>query len=119
MAVKIIVTSLGETIESPIDKRFGCARYFILYDLDSGTWSAHDNEQIMEASGETGIREGRKAVEMGASAVITGHCGPKPLAILTANGIDVYQEAEGTVGEAIDALKRGKLRKTDKPGPDS
>jgi hypothetical protein len=41
--MKIAVTSLGESLESPIDQRFGRARFFVIYNLESGEWSVSKN----------------------------------------------------------------------------
>lgn len=112
--MKIVVTSLGETVDSSVDQRFGRAQYFILYDTETEEWSAHDNKQNLEAAQGAGIQAGQKVVELGAKAVITGHCGPKAFATLTAGEIDIYQEATGTVKEAIDAFQKGKLNKAEK-----
>ena len=112
--MKIIVTSDGESMDSSVDQRFGRARYFILYDTETEEWSAHDNKQNLEAAQGSGIQAGQKVVELGAKAVITGHCGPKAFATLTAGEIDVYQEATGTVKEAIDAFQKGNLNKAEK-----
>jgi len=112
--MKVAVTSLGETIESPVDQRFGRARYFILYDTESGEWSAHDNKQNLEAAQGAGIQAGQKVVDLGAQAVITGHCGPKAFTTLVAGKIEIYQEAKGTVKEVVDAFQKGKLNKAEK-----
>jgi predicted Fe-Mo cluster-binding NifX family protein len=111
--MKIVVTSLGESPESPIDQRFGRARFLLLHDLDSGKWSTHDNRQSIEASQGAGVQAAQHVVELGAQVVITGHCGPTAFAALAAAGIDVYQEASGSVQEALAAYKSGALKKSD------
>jgi len=111
--MKIAVTSLGESLESPVDQRFGRARYFVLYETESGEWSAHDNKQNLEAAQGAGIQAGQHVVDLGAEAVITGHCGPKTFQTLLAASIDIYQEVAGSVQEAIDAFKAGTLIKSD------
>ena len=75
--MKIAVTSLGESLDSPIDQRFGRARFFVLYDLESGEWTVHDNTQNLEAAQGAGIQAAQHVVNLGVEAVITGHCGPK------------------------------------------
>ena len=110
--MKIAITSLGEALDSPIDQRFGRARYFVLYDTETEEWSAHDNKQNLNAAQGAGIQAGQKVVEIGAEAIITGHCGPKAFATLRAGNIDVYPGAAGTVKEAINAFSEGKLQKT-------
>ena len=47
----------------------------------------------------------------GASAVLTGHCGPKAFRALTAVGIDIYTGASGTARDALDQLEAGKLER--------
>ena len=111
--MKLIVTSLGETMESPVDQRFGRARHFILYDTETQEWSAHDNKQNLEAAQGAGIQAGQKAGELGAEAVITGHCGPKAFQVLTAGGIKVFNGAEGSAADAIEQFKAGRLTEAD------
>ena len=109
--MKIAVTALGETLDSPVDQRFGRARYFILYDTETEEWNAHSNEQNLEAPQGAGIQAGQKVIDLGAEAVITGHCGPKAFTTLKAGNVQVYQEATGTVKEALAAMQAGRLKK--------
>lgn len=108
--MKIAVTSLGESPESPVDQRFGRARFFMLHDLETGKWSAHDNKQNLQAAQGAGIQAAQQVVELGAEAVVTGHCGPKAFTTLSAADIDVYQEASGSVQDALDAYRAGSLK---------
>ncbi len=109
--MKVVVTSLGETVDSPVDQRFGRARYFVLYDTETGDWSAHDNKQNLQAAQGAGIQAGQAVINLGADALVTGHCGPKAFATLTAGEVEIYAGAAGTVKEAVDALKNGELKK--------
>ena len=111
--MKLAITSLGETLESLVDQRFGRARYFILYDTETEVWAAHDNQQNLNAAQGAGIQAGRKVIDLGAQAVITGHCGPKAFATLIVGNIEVYPDASGTVKDAVRALMSGKLSKAD------
>jgi len=110
--MKIAVTSLGESLESPVDQRFGRARVFVLYDTDSGDWSSHSNKRNFEAAQGAGIQAGQYVAELGAGAVITGHCGPEAFRTLSAAGIDVYQGATGSVGDTVAAFEAGALKKS-------
>jgi predicted Fe-Mo cluster-binding NifX family protein len=109
--MKIAVTSLGETLDSPIDQRFGRARYFIVFDTESGQWSTCENSQNVTAAQGAGIQAGQTVANLGVEAVVTGHCGPKAFATLAAGGVGVFSGARGTVEEAISAFKSGKLSK--------
>ena len=111
--MKVVVTALGETLESPVDQRFGRARFLVLYDTETEEWSVHDNQQNLNAAQGAGIQAGQKVSELGAQLVITGHCGPKAFATLRAGNVEVYPGATGTVKEAIDAFQSGKLKKAE------
>ena len=107
--MKIAVTSLGETLDSPVDQRFGRSRYFILFDTDTKEWSAHDNQQNLQAAQGAGIQAGQTVINLGVDAVVTGHCGPKAFATLNAGRVGVYPGAKGSVQEAIDLFAAGGL----------
>jgi predicted Fe-Mo cluster-binding NifX family protein len=109
--MRIVITSLGETTESPMDERFDRARFFVLYDVESGEWSVHENAPGAGGASGTGTEAVRHVVGLGAGAVITGHCGPKALTALAAAGIDVYQEVSGSIRDAVDAYKAGLLKR--------
>lgn len=117
--MKIAVTSLGESLESPVDQRFGRTRFFVLYDSETGAWSAHDNKQNLQAAQGAGIQAAQRVVDLGAEAVITGHCGPKAFATLSAAEIVVYQEAAGSVQNALDAYRSASLKKASQADVDS
>ena len=107
--MKVVVTAIGETLDSPVDQRFGRARYFVLYDTDTEKWSAHDNSQNLQAAQGAGIQAGQNVLNLGAEAVITGHCGPKAFSVLQAGAVRIYTNANGTVQEALHAMKAGQL----------
>ena len=108
--MKIAVTSLGESLESPIDQRFGRARFFVLYDLENGEWSVHDNKQNLEAAQGAGIQAARNVAALGVGCVLTGHCGPNAFRTLRAAGIELYLGVKGTVAEAVEQVKAGELK---------
>ena len=107
--MKIAVTSLGESLESPVDQRFGRTRFFILWDSESGEWSVRNNQQNREAPQGAGIQAAQHVANFGVGAVITGHCGPKAYRTLDAAGIPVYAGVSGSVQDALDAYRAGTL----------
>ena len=111
--MKIAVTSLGETLESPVDQRYGRARYFILFDTETEEWSVHDNTQNLQVMQGAGIQAGQTVANLGAAAVLTGHCGPKAYATLAAGGVEVFSGAQGTVKEALAAHRAGSMQKAE------
>lgn len=107
--MKLAVTSQGTGLDSPVDPRFGRARYFVVVDADSGEFSAHDNAQNLNAAQGAGIQSGQTVARLGVQAVLTGHVGPKAFTTLTAAGIAIYTGVSGTVREAVEQFKQGKL----------
>jgi len=108
--MKIAITSQGKELDSPIDPRFGRARYFLVVDTDTGEVSVADNAQNLNAAQGAGIQAGRNVVELGAEAVITGHVGPKAFSTLQAGGVQIYTCTADTVGEAVAQFKAGSLQ---------
>ena len=112
--MKIVVTSQGSDLSSQVDPRFGRARFFIVVDTDTEEFSVHDNTQNLNAAQGAGIQAGRTVVELGATAVVTGHVGPKAFTTLQAGNVQVFPGATGTVREAIEKFKAGQLQGADK-----
>ena len=110
--MKVTVTSQGRELSSPVDPRFGRAKFFIVVDTESGDFSASDNSQNLNAAQGAGIQAGKNVVDLGVSAVVTGHIGPKAFATLKAAGVAVHTGATGTVADALEQLKAGKLEQS-------
>jgi len=108
--MKIAVTAQGTDLNAAVDSRFGRTRYFIVMDTETQEFSAVDNGTNLNAAQGAGIQAGRNVVELGVQAVITGHVGPKAFATLQAGGIEIYNGASGTVAEAMEQYKTGKLQ---------
>ena len=107
--MKIAITAQGEQMQSPVDPRFGRAKWFVVIDTETGAFEVVDNKKNFNAAQGAGIQAGRNVAELGAEAVVTGNMGPKAFATLKAAGISVYVGAEGTVQEALDRFKAGAL----------
>ena len=110
--MKIAITAQGEQMQSPVDPRFGRAKWFVVVDTESGDFEAVDNKKNFDAAQGAGIQAGRNVAELGVKAVITGNVGPKAFATLKAAGIDVHIGARGTVQEALEQFKAGELTST-------
>jgi len=108
--MKICITSQGRDVSSPVDPRFGRARYFIVYDEETGEFEAVDNAQNMNAAGGAGVQSATNVVEMGCQWVISGHIGPKALSVLQAGDVQVAVGAEGSVEEALKSWQQGDLQ---------
>jgi predicted Fe-Mo cluster-binding NifX family protein len=108
-AMKIIITSEGTSLESQVDPRFGRAKHFALVNGDTGEFSVHDNAQNLNAQQGAGIQAAQTVARLGAEAVLTGHVGPKAFTTLQAANVAVYTGVSGTVTEAIEQFKSGRL----------
>jgi predicted Fe-Mo cluster-binding NifX family protein len=108
--MKVIVTAQGKDLHSPVDPRFGRARFFLLVDTETDGLIAHDNAQNLNAPQGAGIQAAQTVARLGAEAVLTGHVGPKAFTVLRTANVAVYTGASGTVREAFDAFKAGKFQ---------
>ena len=110
--MKVAVTSQGQELSSPVDPRFGRAKFFIVVETETGEFSVADNTQNLNAAQGAGIQAGKNVVDLGAKVVITGHVGPKAFATLQTGGVQIYTGATGTVTDAIEQFKAGTLKQT-------
>jgi len=108
--MKLAITAAGESLQSSVDPRFGRAKFFVVVDTDSQTVTAISNDVNLNAAQGAGIQAGKRVVELGAKALLTGHVGPKAFSTLRAGDIEVYTGAEGTVADAVEQFKAGKLK---------
>ncbi|MCU0608860.1 MAG: NifB/NifX family molybdenum-iron cluster-binding protein [Chitinispirillaceae bacterium] len=111
--MKIAVSAENGTPESPIDPRFGRAKFFVVYDDESKNYTPIDNVQNLQAAQGAGIQSAATVVNAGCTVLISGHCGPKAFIALNKAGVAVYAVKGGTVREAIAALGRKELAKLD------
>ncbi len=112
--MKVAVTASGPGPESEVDPRFGRARYILILDSESGdVLEVLDNETNMNAVGGAGVQAAQAVADRGVSWLITGNVGPRAFQGLQAAGIKVAAGAEGTVSQALDAFREGKLREAD------
>lgn len=112
--MKIVITATGKTMDSPVDQRFGRAAYFVVVDTETMDFAVIDNENVAAAGG-AGISSAKAVIDAGAEAVLTGNCGPNAERTLTAAGAKLYTGVTGTVAEAVELFKGGKL--TEAAGP--
>jgi len=108
--MKIAITSQGTCLESPVDERFGRAKYILVVDTEDESFEAVDNEINLNAAQGAGIQAAQTVSRQGVKALLTGHCGPKAFQTLSAAGIEVYTGASGTIQEALTAFKAGQLK---------
>jgi predicted Fe-Mo cluster-binding NifX family protein len=109
--MKLVITSEGESLQSPVDPRFGRAKFFVVIDTETQVVTAIQNAVNLNAIQGAGIQAGKTIVELGIKSLITGHIGPKAFATLQSGNVEVYTGATGTVADAVEQLKNGQLKK--------
>jgi len=112
--MKIAITSRGKDLDSQVDPRFGRAPYIILVDTFSLGFEVIDNFANVNAFKGAGIQTAAMVSDKGASAILTGHCGPNAFRTLTAGGVKVCNDVTGTVREAVTAFNEGRVSFADK-----
>jgi predicted Fe-Mo cluster-binding NifX family protein len=113
--MKVAVTSQGADLTSEVDPRFGRARCFIVFDTNTGDFSAHDNTQNLNAAQGAGIQAARKVADLGVEAVVTGNVGPKAFSVLQQTNMKIYLGAKGSVKEAFEEFRSGQLASAGEP----
>jgi predicted Fe-Mo cluster-binding NifX family protein len=113
--MKIILTATSPSLDSKVDGRFGRGAYFLVVDLDTLEWKAHENPGV-GAMGGAGSQAAQFAANQHVSAVISGDFGPNAYHALQAVGIGMYlYGAKSTVKEAIEYFKAGQLEHVGAP----
>jgi predicted Fe-Mo cluster-binding NifX family protein len=107
--MKIGVSAQEATPDSPVDPRFGRSKYFMIFDDTDKSWEIIDNKQNLESAQGAGIQSAATVVNAGCEVLISGHCGPKAFTALSKAGVVVYTISNGSVQNAIDVFKAGKL----------
>jgi predicted Fe-Mo cluster-binding NifX family protein len=107
--MKVAVSSTGTELDSPIEPRFGRCAYFITVETDDMNFEVFDNQSIALGGG-AGIQSAQFIASKGASAVLTGNCGPNAMQALTAAGVKVVIGQAGTVRQAVERYKKGETQ---------
>jgi predicted Fe-Mo cluster-binding NifX family protein len=113
--MKVAVTSQGSDLAAAVDPRFGRAKSFIAVDTESGEFSVCDNAQNLNAAQGAGIQAAANVIDLDVDAVVTGNVGPKAFAALKEGNVPIFIGAGGTVADAVQQLKDGKLQEADDP----
>jgi len=107
--MKIAISSQGTDLNAIVDPRFGRARCFLVFDTETNEVVVVDNASTANAMQGAGVQTAQAVAAQGVRAVLSGHVGPKAFTALRAAGIDVYAGVAGTVREAVEAFRAGKL----------
>ena len=112
--MKVAVSARGQDLNAQIDPRFGRCAHFMVVDTDDMSFEAFNNENIALGGG-AGIQSGQFVASKGAKTVITGNAGPNAVRTLVAAGIEVILGQSGTVRQAVEDYKVGRLESSTQP----
>jgi len=106
--MKIVISADGASLSAQASPMFGRCSAYVFVDTDSMESEGVENP-AMNASGGAGIKAAQFVVERGAQAVVSGNIGPNAFGVLQAADVLVYTFGGGTVRQAVEAYKAGKL----------
>ncbi len=104
----IVVSSNGVNLEAQSSPVFGRCPYFLFVDTEGMAFEAVENPALASGGG-AGVQAAQFVVEKGAQAVVSGNVGPNAFQVFQSAGIPVYSFGGGTVREAVEAFKAGRL----------
>ena len=106
--MRVCISATSGSLDAQVDPRFGRCQYFVLVDSENMQFEAIPNSSA-DALGGAGIQAAQTVVNKGVKAVITGNVGPNAYQVLSSAGIEILTGASGTVREAVESFKSGKL----------
>ena len=106
--MKIVVTANGTNLDAPASPVFGRCPTYIFVDTETMEFEAVSNP-AMSAPGGAGIQAAQFVIEQGAQAVLTSNVGPNAYNVFQTAGVTIYLLTGGTVREAVEAYKAGRL----------
>lgn len=106
--MKISIPSMGKSgLEDQVGQHFGKVLNYIIYDTESGEVSVLPNTS--EHNGGVGLPPELMA-KNGVNVMLCGGLGIKAVSMFEQYGIDVFVGAQGTIQDALNAWKEGKLQ---------
>jgi len=116
--MKIAISAMEPSLQSELDPRFGRSRYFVLVEPETMKFETLLNPHLDAATG-AGIGAAQLVCDKGVGAVITGSIGPKAYQVLSTAGVRMITGVSGTISEAVEKFKSGKLFEAEASTPGS
>jgi len=110
----VCITARENSLDSPVDPRFGRAAWFLFFNTDTRETEAVENIN-RNGTGGIGVQSSQLIVDRRAEVLVTGRVGPNAMEALQKAGIRVYTKAEGTAEQALKDWESGHLPETDTP----
>jgi len=95
--------------ESTISSHFGQTLFFMIIDDETNSMRTIENSAKGGHQGSAGPTPGQLIVEQGVDVVLCGGLGVRAVRMFEQAGIHVFNQASGTVTDAMKAYKEGKL----------
>jgi predicted Fe-Mo cluster-binding NifX family protein len=112
--MKLIVTADAANLEAAVSRSLSRARHVLL--VDSDTLAVEDlTDEVEDFAGPSFLIVARLAARRGVDGFVSGRVRPPLIGMLYAQGIAAYEFA-GTVRQAVEAAKAGKLERAFIPG---
>lgn len=112
--MKVAVCSRGNTMDSPVDERFGRCAYFVIVDTETGAVDVVRNTGVDSLHG-AGVGAVQILLSHGVDVILAGKVGPNAFEALERAGIGVYSVDREMVGEAVERFRAGLLKKLERP----
>ena len=112
--MKIAVSSMGNSLDSQVDPRFGRCQVVLVVDTETLKVEPISNMNVGAAHG-AGVGAAQMVALKGVKALLTGSVGPNAYSALEAAGIKVYTGVSGTILEAVNKFVKGELPQTAGP----
>ena len=106
--MRVVVTALGTDLQAMTSPVFGRSPTFVFVDTETMQHEGVENP-FTGAGGGAGIQAAQFVVQRGAQAVLSLNVGPNAFAVLHAAGVEVRRIDGGTVREAVEAFRAGRL----------
>ena len=116
--MKIAVTAQGNTLDSPMDPRFGRASYILVVETETLEFEAFDNATNKNAFKGAGIQAAAAISDRDVEVLITGYCGPNAFKTLEAAGVKVVSDQDGRVIDVVQKFKQGEAVFASQPNKD-
>jgi predicted Fe-Mo cluster-binding NifX family protein len=108
--MKICIPTVdNKGVESTISSHFGQSLFFMIIDDETNDMRTAENTAKGGHQGSAGPTPGQLIVEQEVDAVLCGGLGVRAVRMFEEAGIHVFNQASGTVADAMKAYKEGKL----------
>ncbi|WP_435237843.1 NifB/NifX family molybdenum-iron cluster-binding protein [Psychromonas sp. PT13] len=107
--MKIAVAANINSMDGQLDKQFGRAPGFIIFDDISNTHKYIDNQGNKSSAQGAGIQAAQNIINSGATLLICNQCGPKALKVLNSANVTVYISPIQSILNCIEQSKSNNL----------